>query len=186
MHKTIWTAACAMLIVAPCARADTININITESSPNTITFNSGDPMFTRTQIADGNGVWTINTRSDLANPFQFETGQETFYFQEPNPNFLNVVTIVSSAPFNISRLVVSSDYDWTQGGTITLSPFFAMNNTPREVGFDTDGNGVSITFNDSLSPDPADVIPEPASLFLVGSGVLMAILRARSRNEACR
>ena len=185
MYRAIWMAGYLLLMVAPCARA--VTINITESAPDLITFNTGGSSLNVTKkagdlgnVLPGGLGWTIDTSKDLATADQFTFGPQTigpvFYFQEPNALFLNEL-IVQNDQHTIS---VVSDFAWTG----SQSPPFATNNTSQRIGRDTRGNDVFVVFNDTLTPDPTDT-PEPASLFLVGSGVLigsgvlMAIQRAR-------
>jgi hypothetical protein len=182
MYRAIWMAGYLLLIVAPCARA--VTINITEDKPNSLMVSTDESNLFKPYTAMTLPIvppplaprgWIIDTTSLPSDSFTFnmiQTNGPNFYFQEPDSAFVNAVSRTST-----TTLQVVSDL-----ATPTPAPVIAFNGKPQQVGIDSDGNDVFVVFNDTLTPDPSDT-PEPASLFLVGSGVLMlmAIQRARCR-----
>jgi hypothetical protein len=159
---------------APSARAD-ITINITESSADTITYNTGGLNVTQISqmLTSGEIGWIIDTTkfNPPAGGFTFAVPQTigpNFYFQEPDPHFLNRVSVTDK-----TQLTIVSDQ------AITGVPF-ANNKVPQKIGVDTLGNDVVVVFDDTLTPDPSDA-PEPRSLFLVGSGALLLFATQQRR-----
>jgi len=181
MRKAIWSIVSLLLIVAPSARA--VTINVIETSPDTILFDTGGAAGKKTagdlgKLLPGGIGWTIDPSKDLDAADRFTFGAQTAapinYWQEPSSDFVNLVTVDSSG-----LIVLKSDVDFTtdikavkNGATVQIG----NDNTQAR-------NRVFLTFNDSLTPDPSDMTPEPASFFLVGSGLVFAIQCARYRTR---
>src|SRR5258705_8819107 len=111
MYRAIRMAGCLLLMVAPCARA--VTINITEDKPNSLMVSADDSSLFKPYTAMALPIvppplaprgWIIDTTSLPSDSFTFnvvQTNGPNFYFQEPDSAFVNAVSRTSTTTLQV-------------------------------------------------------------------------------------